>query len=578
MTKHLTREQQLLYVDGELSRSAMRSAATHLQSCWACRTELEHLQQDIGVIHDAQQFVLLPSVPPPPRPWPPLEPRLARVALRPRWLDWLRLAPMVNLARRPVPLLTATVGLLAASAMLLWFTPPSVSAKGILRRVSEADGNRMAPTANRYVRQKVRVTSAEGSSARARVGHVDSWRSEKSVYWRVAKTDAVALDLQRHYQAEKVADLPLSAASYQSWSKGTGAEGEVTRSSGALDLKFVASHPSGPEALESVSLSVRPEDWHVTQMELDFADAKFDVAEEDLSIFSRSDVPADVLAELEPPAMRPEPRALSVKAKPSPDLDDTEVDVRYTLHQIGADLGEPIEVIKNSSSQIVVRAWAAPLARQELLRQLLQNKSRVQLELEPPSRNVEAAATMPQPLVPASPAEAASDTARQADDQRLAKWFGDAQVQEDFTRSVLANSTGLLARLYALRQLADRWPAESERSLSTPSKAKLAAMIQENAAAAKQYGVELKLLVKPLLDDFAPASANEENSPAAMPIPNWQDASATALDAAKDLDRLLRSLLTTNAASAPMSDALAQVRQGLAEIEKQAASLATSKP
>jgi hypothetical protein len=572
MTDHLTREQQLLYLDGELAKRAMRAAGQHLQSCWACRTELEHLQEDIGVIHDAQKFVALPSLPPPLRPWPPLEPRLASAALGPRWLALLRIRPIIYLARRPVPLLAAAAGMLLVAA-LLWFSPPSVSAKGILRRALEADNNRMVPPANHFVRQKVRVTSTERGPTSTRVGQLNSWRSGKGAYWQIAKTDAVALNLQRHYQAENVSDLPLSTVSYQSWSERTGTEGEVARAANTLEVKFATAHPPHSEGLESMSLRVRPQDWHVTEMELDFTDVRFDLAEEDFTILPRSEVPAEVLAELEPPVRSPEPPVLSAKIKPSLDLDETEMDVRYTLHQIGADLGEPIEVVRNSSSQLVVRAWGAPPARQELLTQLLQNKSHVHLELQPPERNTDVGATTPQVLEPVAPLEV--DPAREADDQRLAKWFGSPEVQEDFTRSVLVNSTGLLARLYALKQLADRWPPESESRLSNQLRAKLATMIQEDASAAAQHCLELKLIVKPLLDDFAPA--NEETPPSAVPR-GWQDASIKELESAKDLDRLLRSLLTTNKSGAALNDSLPQIRQDLAETGKEIASLPASKP
>src|SRR5215471_7367280 len=105
MTKHLTREQLLNYLDGELPKAKMRAARDHIQSCWACRTELEHLQNDIGLIHDAQQQVVLPSLPPPPQPWPRLEPRLAATD-RQRFPHLFQIRPMINFMHQTAPVLT----------------------------------------------------------------------------------------------------------------------------------------------------------------------------------------------------------------------------------------------------------------------------------------------------------------------------------------------------------------------------------------------------------------------------------------------------------------------------------------
>jgi hypothetical protein len=578
MTKHLAREQLLNYLDGELSKTEMRAAAAHIQSCWACRTELEHLEEDIGLIHDALKEVLLPGLPPPPRPWPRLEPRLASVQ-RPGLLHLLRASITINLVPRPVPLLTVLAGLLAV-VVLVWFSPPTVSANEILRRVSEADARRMIAPPDHFIRQKIQVTRTQRGSTSKERGQVESWRSGKSAYWRIAQNDMAALSLQRRYQAKKVADLPLSSVSYQSWSNGAVSEGQVTRAAGALDVKFVALGVARPGDLESVTLVVRTNDWHVTQMELDFADGRFEVAEESLTVLARSEVPAEVLSELEPPVHSPEPRPLVARAiaptspasPQAPNLDDIEMDVRYMLHEIGGDLGEPIEVVTDPAGQVVVRAYAIPRARQEILRQLLQDKAEVRLELEPPERKTEDAGITALVLEPVTPV---TDTARLANHERLAKWFGSAQAQEDFTRSVLANSTDLLARLYALKQLADRWPAGPASSFSEESKAKLATMIQENASAAAQRCTELKLMVKPLLEEFA--RADQESSHVSVHR-DWQDSAAIALEAAMDVDRLLRSIFTTTAESTSLDVGFPRFRQDLREVEQQTAALIVSKP
>jgi len=83
MTRHLQADELLRYFDGELSRSATRRIAAHLQSCGSCRADLERIKEEIEAVLDAQKLVFEPPLPPPPSAWPPLEPRLDR-ALRER--------------------------------------------------------------------------------------------------------------------------------------------------------------------------------------------------------------------------------------------------------------------------------------------------------------------------------------------------------------------------------------------------------------------------------------------------------------------------------------------------------------
>ena len=78
MTGHLSREQLLRHLDGEMSISGMRRAAAHLQACWSCQVEFCRLKEHIAAIIDAHVNVFSPSLPPPDAPWPRLEPRLKR--------------------------------------------------------------------------------------------------------------------------------------------------------------------------------------------------------------------------------------------------------------------------------------------------------------------------------------------------------------------------------------------------------------------------------------------------------------------------------------------------------------------
>jgi anti-sigma factor RsiW len=90
MTGHLSKEQLLRHLDGEMSISGMRRAAAHLQACWSCQVEFSRLKEHIAAIIDAHVNVFSPSLPPPHAPWPRLEPRLKRASRSDPPLLWRR--------------------------------------------------------------------------------------------------------------------------------------------------------------------------------------------------------------------------------------------------------------------------------------------------------------------------------------------------------------------------------------------------------------------------------------------------------------------------------------------------------
>jgi anti-sigma factor RsiW len=90
MTGHLSKEQLLRHLDGEMSISGTLRTAAHLQACWACQVEFSRLKEHIAAIIDAHVNVFSPSLPPPHAPWPRLEPRLTRATRSDRPLLWRR--------------------------------------------------------------------------------------------------------------------------------------------------------------------------------------------------------------------------------------------------------------------------------------------------------------------------------------------------------------------------------------------------------------------------------------------------------------------------------------------------------
>jgi hypothetical protein len=288
MTKHLSQEQLLRHVDGELSRVAAWQTAAHLKTCWACQVELGKLEEQIATIVNAESLVFGPSLPAPPGPWGRLEPRLQQANLD-RVPFWKRFIPFAGrsvhtrLAYSGVALALVVVGL------SLWVGVPQASAKEVLARVIAADARRFAIAPRQVVRQRVRVAQTSGASLT--MAHMQSWKSPTATYWD--SKDPIGAELLARYTSNGLeAALPLSPAAMETWVKVAGSELKATGDRGFIGVE-AASNPHGrAQDLESVSLHVNKESWHLEEMTLAFTDATYQIAEEESSIIAGGRFPA----------------------------------------------------------------------------------------------------------------------------------------------------------------------------------------------------------------------------------------------------------------------------------------------
>ncbi len=329
MTRHLSHEQLLRHLDGELSRFAAWQTAAHLKTCWACQVELDHLKDQIAAIVDAHSAVFAPSLPPPPAPWPRLEPRLegARADREP---VWRKVAPFAGRSFRARLAYSGAAVAALAVGVSLWFSARPVLAKEVVTRVAAADKGRLAVTERKVARQRVRVVKTSGSSPE-KSGRVDSWESSKSTYWDADQ--AVGAELLARYRSNGLGSaLPLSPEAMETWVHIAGAEPTATRDQGAIAVEVAANSLGRARGLESVGLHVKTESWHLDGMTLAFTDATYRISEEESSLIAREDVPADVMARLEPPQVVSSPvvgsPAVSTPFAAPINLDDLEMGVR----------------------------------------------------------------------------------------------------------------------------------------------------------------------------------------------------------------------------------------------------------
>ena len=562
MNDHLTRQQMLSFLDGELPRLETRRVEVHLHSCWTCRSAAERLKGDIGTILDALNEQFSPALPPPPLPWPSFHSLLARSV--PPLSARSRIAAYMSSLLSPVRVLVVTsiAALLLISTYSIFRSKP-VSAQEVLQRVRLADLKRNVIAKDQVLRERVRIRRRSRNGGYQKTGRVDAWMSPTAAYWNMADdNDAVAADLAAEYRAHDIPlALPLSAASVDSWGTTAGGNPTLSKLGTDVDLSFASAH----EPVKRVSLLIQPETWQVKQMTLDLPDASFEVTEEDFSVVPINSVPSELLAHLEPG-----PR-LAAKAVihpfPTVNLDRAELDVFATLHHLKADLGEPVTVTR-SNREVQVGVWRLPAERQKELNEALAGKPGVQVAFTPVRSASENGFTS-KTAAPAPPANIMTEAApsergdSRNGERRLLQFFGSAEKEQEFTSRTLARSTALLSHLYALRILQGQFPPERERALTSPDHARLSALVQDHANAVESNLDALKMQLAPLNAEF---NVTPSSSPANQLTSNWQSSSLDALERARVSDRLLRALLTTNESPVSPESALPQLDQNLTSL------------
>jgi hypothetical protein len=566
MNNHLTHREMLAYVDGELSRAESRHVNKHLHSCWTCLAEMERLKGDIATLLDAQREVFTPALPPPPRPWLGFEAILERNRdLHPSsW--WFRFSTAVStfLSSTRMAVVSFAVLLLVFYGYSI-FHVKTVSAKEVLQKIEVADRKRSTITKDHVLRERVHIRKTTRGQASPKPESIDTWKSSAHAYWNIEHKDSAAADLKARSQALKIpADLPLSVASMSLWGMAAGGNPTTSQEGADVNLTFGKVNGEEAEAIERVTLLIEAQSWHVKQMTLDFSDASFEVTEDEYSVIPTSEVPSDLLAYLEPPPAtesieKPVSDAeTSLIHRPTVNLDRVALDVFATLHSLKADLGEPVTVTRSRQS-IVVGLWQLPPARQNEVHAALSGKPGVQLELTAPRASVRKRTVVSEQVVPAN-SGTALQIAPQSDDedQRLAKYFGSSQRQQEFTNAVLETSTTILSHLYALKGLQIQFPAE--RSLTPEQQAQLHSLVQDHLSSVSTNLDTLANQLAPLERNFGVSSKMPATAPGTT---TWQSGSLDLLEKARAVDHLLRALLTTIQVSASPDSELQQIEENL---------------
>ncbi|PWT86733.1 MAG: hypothetical protein C5B56_12010 [Proteobacteria bacterium] len=544
----------LSYLDGEMPSRESDRVRRHLEACWQCRGALQELQASITDCIGYRKNVLQQHLPSPPAPWTDLSRGFAEIDAEvgvESWVARLGRALRAPLAVPPAfrwSLSAAAVMLIAAGVYYQFHETPSVQAATLLKRAVAVADSHPAPAHAIRVRTRSRQFVLRS---------------------KTESPEVAALFHAAHYDFDF--QNPLSARAFQEWRDSVAPrQDEVTTATTAEPpvqncYRILTTTADGD--LASASLMLRTTDLHPLEGRFEFRNQDW----VELSEFSDAptmDGPTNTVTRMEAPVRRAEPSRPAAVPPGSSALISEELRVIAALHGIGADLGDSLE-IKRSEERILVSGVGLGPRRQQDIQRALAPLPHVNVEFaEPP------AATAPgqladQPAEPAAPKPAALQS-------RLEKQLGGRAELERFSSQMLDWTDAAMRRAYALRELAQRFPADAEESMTPADRAVLNDLAREHVKFLTTRFNDLQRTLAPVLVSLGggASSGSAQGRPAASQA--WQPTADEVLAASRRVERQLSELMGVtpepgNTAQLPAAllSSLNDVRAALAQLQRE---------
>ena len=166
------------------------------------------------------------------------------------------------------------------------------------------------------------------------------------------------------------------------------------------------------------------------------------------------------------------------------------------LHELGADLGEPVETLAGENGAVTVVCRALGQERESQIRSALRDIPSVTVRSVPPP---------PEEPVRRPHTVSGISRARNALDRELADRLGGAAAFDRFANAVLEADDALMARAYALHALEQRFPAGRQGALIPEDRAALNAVMADHRRVALQKGAALEEALASIGGELDPA-------------------------------------------------------------------------
>jgi hypothetical protein len=505
---HPEEGQLLRYLDGELPGRKSRQVRGHLEACWQCRSAVEELEGAVAACVEYRKEVLQGHLPPPPTPWADLTAGFARIDSEIAADGWAaRLGHWLAAPRLQRWALTAAgVGLVAVGVYYQVLYTPSVQAATLLRRAVAATAS-ATPAPAKPVRMRGNFTSRAGVATKLRAAHYpegDPLSPKAFEQWR----DSVA---QKHDEVAKLSNPEIPS---ENWLliKTTPVEGE----------------------LAAASLTLRASDLHPVGSRFEFRDQEW-VEYNEFSETPATDGGTPAVTRLEDPTRRVVPSRPS--ALPSGDSASISEELRVlaALHEIGADLGDPLDITR-SGGKVLVSGVGIPAGRQREIHRALDPLPNVALQFNDPTTGAAAQSAT-------GTADVKAETASRSPIQtRLEQQLGSRAAFERFSSQTLDALDNAMAHAYALRSLAQRFPEGT--AMSDNDRALLVELARTHLKTLSSQINELHRTLAPVLVSLGGATAQGH------PATNgraWQTGAEDTFAAARRVEVLLSTLVGATA-------------------------------
>ena len=507
------------YLDGDLPAREVGFVASHLESCSQCRAEFEALQNTVADCARYRQDVLA-AMPAPPAEWRDLYRDFSRID------ESLAHEPLlVRLARPLVHAGAPRWAMAAAMAMLVVLgvfyqlrQAPSVQAATLLKRAIAVAEAKPRPVHRIHVRTgnldftrvigpRAPLTSAAAGPSLEALVNIGSLFALAHYDWN-DPLSARSFEQWREQQVHTTDEVSTVAAGYQI--RTAAREGEIAQATITLEV-------SNLMPVEE-RIEFRDNEWvELTEI------AESTTESGGITVAPRVEVPVRA-AELpsRPAAFAPGPSASS----------SDELQVMSALHEVEADLGDPIEVSLSGGKVLVTgRAGLLP-GRQQKIQAALANLPLVEMQFDP---------LQPAVVPPEAALSSAGGSAipRPVIQSRVEKQLGGRPAFERFSAQILDSDDDVRKRAFALHNLARKFPADSEAQLNAKDRELLTALSRKHAAVLSQEVSTLENLLLPTLSSLGGTAASVH----AAPHDAWQLAVEDLFRSSTRVDKLVSVML-----------------------------------
>ncbi len=597
---HISDDLLVKHADGELPQREVDRVDAHLKYCWSCRTRRDRVEQAISDVVQYQDRQLRPYLPPSPGGRSMFLARLDQLATQEASESWWdrvlsSISPVSGWRINPAWTRVAIAACLMLALLILSLRTPAVSAAEFLRRARSAEIQSLASVARPVVFRKVRIHAGGHSVTRAIYRDTASLR----------KRDQLAVDTARSLTpassdiADKAADLkqiqnvleqefvaanldwqdPLSVSAYQTWHDGL-EEKKVDVTSVRDELLLTTSTPEGPIA--EASLRVRENDFHAVAESVRLRDNRqIEIAEIEYRLIPGS-MASDIFP-VEPPSAAANPAAVpqpTFTEPPPPvpseaELAEAEVQALVALHAVGADLGEPVEIVRTPTN-IEARGLADTPERKAQLRAALSDTPNLVFRIQTVAEASElkgargnaansVEALRKQQAPDQIGAEHAAVVAGKAPLQGyLTNYFASRHSRESqpaisgsnaldsiqgevkgLSRQAIANSERAMAEAWALNRLAKRYTPKELGEISPKARAELENIIRDHVHALREQLAGNRTLLGPVLESIPRSIV--ESSTLRPPVKDvgagWPDFPLELFDLVSYVDGITNGLL-----------------------------------